>query len=61
MGGDVDTYPQTPILGQFPNLGSCLALQIEFTDATPDHLLLDSAPNLGPFISRCEINMFDNC
>jgi hypothetical protein len=27
----------------------------------PDHLLLDSAPNLGPLISRWEINKFKNC
>jgi hypothetical protein len=27
----------------------------------PDHLLLDSAPNLEPLISRWEINKFENC
>jgi hypothetical protein len=27
----------------------------------PDQLSLDSAPNLGPLISRWEINKFDNC
>ncbi len=27
----------------------------------PDHLLLDSAPNLGPLISCWEINKFENC
>jgi hypothetical protein len=27
----------------------------------PDHLLLDSAPNLGLLISRWEINKFENC
>ncbi len=27
----------------------------------PDHLLLDSALNLGPLVSRCEINKFENC
>ncbi len=27
----------------------------------PDHLLLDSAPNLGLLISRWEINKFKNC
>ncbi len=27
----------------------------------PDHLLLDSVPNLGPLISRWEINKFENC
>jgi hypothetical protein len=26
-----------------------------------DHLLLDSAPNLGPLISRWEINKLENC
>jgi hypothetical protein len=28
---------------------------------TPDYLLLDSVPNLGPLISRWEINKFENC
>jgi hypothetical protein len=27
----------------------------------PDHQLLDSAPNLGPLISRWEINKLENC
>ncbi len=27
----------------------------------PDHLSLDNAPNLGPLISRWEINKFENC
>jgi hypothetical protein len=27
---------------------------------TPDYLLLDSAPNLGPLIARWEINKFEN-
>jgi hypothetical protein len=27
----------------------------------PDHLLLDSAPNLGPLISRWEMYKFENC
>ncbi len=27
----------------------------------PDNLLLDSAPNLGPLISRWEFNKFENC
>ncbi len=27
---------------------------------TPDHLLLDSTPNLGPLVSRWEINKFEN-
>jgi hypothetical protein len=30
-------------------------------DISPDHLLLDSAPNLGPLISCWEINKFENC
>jgi hypothetical protein len=28
---------------------------------SPDHLLLYSAPNLGPLISRWDINKFENC
>jgi hypothetical protein len=28
---------------------------------TPDHLLFDSAPNLGLLISHLEINTFENC
>ncbi len=28
---------------------------------SPDHLILDSARNLGPLISRLEINKFENC
>ncbi len=28
---------------------------------TPDHLLWDIAPNLGPLISRWEITSFENC
>jgi hypothetical protein len=27
----------------------------------PDHRLLDSSPNVGPLISRWEINKFENC
>jgi hypothetical protein len=27
----------------------------------PDHLLLDSAPNIGPLISRWELEKFKNC
>ncbi len=30
-------------------------------DIPPDHLLLDSAPNLGPLISCWEIYKFENC
>ncbi len=39
-------------------------LEISFAstiDIPPDHLLLDSAPNLGPLISCCEVNKFKNC
>ncbi len=32
-----------------------------FTLLPPDHLLLNSAHNLGPLISRREINKFENC
>jgi hypothetical protein len=27
----------------------------------PDHLLLDSAPNIGPLISRWELDKFKSC
>jgi hypothetical protein len=27
----------------------------------PDHLLLDSAPNIGPLISHWELHKFKNC
>ncbi len=30
-------------------------------EATTDYLLLDSAPNFGPLISRWKINKFENC
>ncbi len=29
--------------------------------STPYHLLFDSVPNLGSFISHWEINKFENC
>jgi hypothetical protein len=32
-----------------------------FCEVPPEHLLLDSAPNLGPLIYRWEINKFENC
>ncbi len=32
-----------------------------FSSYPPNHLLLDSAPNLGPLISRWVINKFGNC
>jgi hypothetical protein len=33
----------------------------EISEVPPYHLLLDSAPNLGPLISRWEIKKFVNC
>jgi hypothetical protein len=35
--------------------------QMQISYNTPDHLLLDSAPNLGPLISRWKINKFESC
>ncbi len=32
-----------------------------FLYATPDHLLLDESPNIGPLISRWELDKFKNC
>jgi hypothetical protein len=40
--------------------GFLLGLILQFK-ITPDHLLLDSAPNLGPLIFRWEINRFEDC
>ncbi len=41
---------------------SCLFPHAPISDGgTPDHLLLDSAPNLGPLIPRWEVNKFENC
>ncbi len=37
-----------------------LYIQARFTYIPPDHLLLDSTSNLGPLISRWEINKFGN-
>jgi hypothetical protein len=31
------------------------------TSLLPDHLLLDNAPNIGPLISRWELDKFKNC
>ncbi len=31
------------------------------SEYTPDHLLLDSVPNIGPLISRWELDKFKNC
>jgi hypothetical protein len=38
-----------------------ISFSVLFIILTPDHLLLDSAPNVGPLISRWEINNFENC
>jgi hypothetical protein len=38
-----------------------ICLPIVFSFITPDHLLLDSGPNLGPLTSHWEINYFENC
>ncbi len=45
-------------------LSNSILLQLTISSAQtvpPDHLFLDSAPNLGPLISRWEINNFENC
>jgi hypothetical protein len=42
-------YIHRYIIGQAPDI------------VPPDHLLLDSAPNLGPLIWRWEIYKFENC
>ncbi len=36
-------------------------IQSIYPPPPPDHLLLDSAPNLGQLITRWEINKFENC
>ncbi len=33
----------------------------EFANITPDHLLLDRSPNIGPLISHWELDEFKNC
>ncbi len=33
---------------------------ITYFNVPPDHLLLDSAPNVGPLISRWDLNKFKN-
>ncbi len=40
---------------------SRFANSVLFIFGTPDHLLLDSAPDLGPLIARWEVNKFENC
>ncbi len=38
-----------------------LLLSILCARSTPDHLLLDRSPNIGPLISRWELDKFRNC
>jgi hypothetical protein len=38
-----------------------LPCQLRTLFLPPNHLLLDSAPNPGPLISRWEINKFESC
>ncbi len=48
--------------GQFYSINSHIRqLRWMSEELPPDHLLLDSAPILGPLISRWEINKFKNC
>ncbi len=42
-------------------VGRLTSSKLETKLVSPDHLLLDSAPNLAPLISRWEINKFKNC
>ncbi len=35
--------------------------EVPFLPSTPDHLLLDRSPNIGPLISRWELDIFKNC
>jgi hypothetical protein len=34
---------------------------VYFCNIPPDHLLLDRSPNIGPLISRWELDNFKNC
>ncbi len=43
------------------NFRSYVAMLLLRGFPSPDHLLLDSTPNLGPLISCWEINSFENC
>ncbi len=52
---DMDTYFSTYCKRMTRAVVSCNSSR-----RYPDHLLLDSAPNLGPLISRREINKFEN-
>ncbi len=59
--GDIDTNAAAREL--FLRFRSCknFCCANEFLFLSPDHLLLDSAPNLEPLISHWEINKFENC
>jgi hypothetical protein len=39
----------------------CQRIRMRWRELHPDHLLLDSAPNFGPLISRWKITKFENC
>ncbi len=39
----------------------CNNTRIEVEILPPEHLFLDSAPNIGPLISRWELGKFKNC
>jgi hypothetical protein len=66
-------FSSPPILWQFWNPSPLVTCILHFwvglkacylmccNQIHPDHLLLDSAPNLGPLISRWEIKNFENC
>jgi hypothetical protein len=45
----------------FLNLWTLIFVSTEYTPRIHDHLLLDSAPNIGPLISRWELDKFRNC
>jgi hypothetical protein len=47
-----------PLLAYFTNI---IYIKIRHISYPRSPLLLDSAPNLGPLISRWEINKFENC
>jgi hypothetical protein len=55
-----DTFPLSPSISVL-NLKIAIVIT-NFTQVIPpDHILLDSAPNIGPLISRWEIIKFENC
>jgi hypothetical protein len=65
---NVITNPLTVFWFPFISIFNSKVKQIEpycwskaITIVPPDHLLLDSAPNIGPLISRWELDKFKNC